>query len=67
MSIGESFPVTSCVRTRAGYCVRTRDMGPEVSICGHDVILTGSDVIVRTRAYGESIPQQGKRGCLRNC
>jgi hypothetical protein len=42
--------MTSCVRTYAGYCVRTQDMGPEVSICGHDVILMGSDVMGCTYA-----------------
>jgi hypothetical protein len=51
--------MTSCVRTYAGYCVRTQDMGPEVSICGHDVILTESDVIGRTyaRTYAKDIKE----------
>ena len=47
------------VRTYAGYCVRTQDMGPEVSICGHDVFLTGSDVMGCTYAstYVKGIKQ----------
>jgi hypothetical protein len=47
------------MRTYAGYCVRTQDMGLEVSVCGHDVILMGSDVMGCTyaRAYGEGIKE----------
>jgi hypothetical protein len=54
--------MTSCVRTYAGYCVRTQDMGQEVNICGHDINFTGSDVMGCT--YARTYVREGYKGMM---